>query len=108
MDINDSSAGSSAASSGPIPFSLTLPRQALEGTIAISPYVDDPHIVAIELELAGLRVGSAILTEESALDLALRLVGTVMNQRRAARLRSTVPRPSMCDRLPALHGTERH
>ena len=95
MDINHPGAGSLAGKPGPIPFSLTLPRQALEGTIAISPYVDDPHVVAIELQLAGIRLGSATLTEESALDLALRLVGTVMSRRR------TAPRSGMCDRLPA-------
>jgi hypothetical protein len=108
MDINHPSARSSPGKPGPIPFSLTLPHhQTLEGTIAISPYVGDPHIVAIELQLAGIRPGSAALTDESALDLALRLVGTVMKRRKAARVRSTAPRSSMCHRLPAWLGTPR-
>ena len=89
MEINHPRAGSSPGSPGPIPFALILPHHhTLEGTIAISPYVGDPHVVAIELQLAGIRLGSAALTEESALDLALRLIGTVMKRRRAARVRS--------------------
>jgi hypothetical protein len=107
MDINHPSAGSSPGKLEPIPFSLTLPLyKTMDGTIAISPCVGDPHVVAIELQLAGIRIGSAALTEESALDLALRLVGTVMKRRRAARVRSTAPRSSMCDRLPAWSGIE--
>jgi hypothetical protein len=107
MDINHRSAGSSPGNPEPIPFSLTLPLyETMEGTLAISPCVGDPHVVAIELQLAGIRIGSAGLTEESALDLALRLVGTVMKRRRAARVRSTAPRSSMCHRLPAWSGIE--
>jgi len=107
MDINHPSAGSSPGKLEPIPFSLTLPLyQTMDGTIAISPCVGDPHVVAIELQLAGIRIGSAALTEESALDLALRLVGTVMKGRRAARVRSAAPRSSMCHRLPAWSGIE--
>jgi hypothetical protein len=86
MDMNHPRAENSAGKPGPITFSLTLPRQALEGTIAISPDIGDHHLVAIELQLAGICLGSAALTEESALDLALRLLGAVMNRRRTARL----------------------
>ena len=64
MDMNYPRAESSAGKPGPITFSLTLPRQALEGTIAISPDIGDSHLVAIELQLAGIRLGSATLTEE--------------------------------------------
>ena len=52
MDMNYPRAESSAGKPGPITFSLTLPRQALEGTIAISPDIGDSHLVAIELQLA--------------------------------------------------------
>jgi hypothetical protein len=99
MDMDHPSAGSSA---GPITFSLGLPRLALEGTIAISPSVGDSAVVAIELQLAGIPLGTATLTEQGALDLALRLVGTVMTRRKAAMLRSTAPRPSVRDRPPAV------
>jgi hypothetical protein len=85
MDIQDPSAGNSPGKPGPIPFSMSWPDPALEGTIAISPYIGNAHVVALELHLAGKRLGSAALTEEGALDLALRLVGTIMNRRRAAR-----------------------
>ena len=101
MDLNHPRAENAAGKPGPITFSLTLPRQALEGTIAISPDIGDPHLVALELQLAGIRLGSATLTEEDALDLALRLVGAVMNRRRTA-LRSSGRQPSMCDRRLAL------
>ena len=99
MDLNHPRAENAAGKPGPITFSLILRRQALEGTIAISPDIGDPHLVAIELQLAGICLGSATLNEESALDLALRLVGAVMH-RRTARLRSR--QPSMRDRRLAL------
>jgi hypothetical protein len=98
MAINHPDIGRPPGKPEPIPFSLTLPHQALEGSIAIRPHLTDPHLVAVELQLAGIGLGSAALTEEGALDLALRLVGVVMNQRRrhereiacAERCRSTV------------------
>jgi len=68
----------------PIPFSLILAHQALQGTIVIRRHASDPHNVAVEFQLGGIPLGSAALTEEGALDLALRLVGTVMHRRRAA------------------------
>jgi hypothetical protein len=95
MDMNHPRAGSSAGKPGPITFSLTLPCQALEGTITIGPDIGDSHLVAFELQLAGIPLGSATLTEESALDLALRLVGAVMSRRRAAPLRSSGRQPSI-------------
>ena len=93
--MNHTSPGSSAGTPGPITFSLSLPRLALEGTIAIAPGVGDPPVVVIELQLAGIRLGSATLTEQGALDLALRLVGTVMKRRKSATLpyASLIPDP---------------
>jgi hypothetical protein len=87
--MQDTSAGNSPGKPGPIPFSMSWPDQALEGTIAIGSCVGKPQVIALELNLAGKRLGSAALTEEGALDLALRLVGTIMNRRRAARGRTT-------------------
>jgi hypothetical protein len=81
MDIKHSMDGNSPGNPGPIPFSMSSPDQVLEGTIAISPYVGNPDGVALEVHLAGKCLGSAALTEEGALDLALRLVGTIMNRR---------------------------
>jgi hypothetical protein len=69
-----------------VPFSLTLPHQDLDGSVAISTHVSGPATIVIEFQLAGVRVGSATLTEEGALDLALRLVGTVMGRRKAGTL----------------------
>jgi hypothetical protein len=96
MDMQDPSAGNSPGKPGPIPFSMNWPDQALEGTIAIRPCVGNQHVIALELHLAGKRLGSAALTEEGALDLALRLVGTIMNRRRAARGRTPAPRSNIC------------
>ena len=81
MDIKHSMDGNSPGNPGPIPFSMSSPDQVLEGTIAIRPYLGNPDVVALEVHLAGKRLGSAALTEEGALDLALRLVGTIMNRR---------------------------
>jgi hypothetical protein len=102
VDTNHPNAGSSSCKPGPIPFSMSLPHQALEGTIEIGSYVGDQQVVVIELQLAGIRLGSAALTEEGALDLALRLVGTVMNRRRAKRTRSTASPSSIPHRLATL------
>ena len=104
MDIQDPSAGNSADKPGPIPFSISWPDQALEGTIAMSPYVGDPHVVAIEVHLTGKPLGIAALTEDDALDLALRLVGTIMNRRRLARERTRAPRPIIYRRLEVVAG----
>ena len=81
MAINHPNAGRPRGKPEPIRFSLTLPRQALEGSIMVLSELSDAYGVAVELQLAGMRLGSAALTEEGALDLALRLVGT-MNWRR--------------------------
>jgi hypothetical protein len=81
MDIKHAMGGDSPGNPGPIPFSMSSPDQVLKGTIAISPYLGNPDVVALEVHLAGKRLGSAALTEEGALDLALRLVGTIMNRR---------------------------
>ena len=102
MDIQYTHAGSSPGKAGPIPFSMSSPHQVLEGTLAITHHVGDPHVVSIELHLGGIRLGSAALTEDGALDLALRLVGTIMNRRRAARVRTTAPRSSICYDLDAV------
>ena len=80
MAINHPNTGRPPGKPEPIPFSLTLPHQALEGRLMVRSELSDG--VAVELHLAGMRIGSAALTEEGALDLALRLVGTVMNRRR--------------------------
>ena len=96
MNMQDPRAGNSPGKPGPIPFSMSWPDQALEGTIAIGPSVGNQHVIALELHLAGKRLGSAALTEEGALDLALRLVGTIMNRRRAARGRTPAPRSGIC------------
>ena len=82
MTMNQPHAGSRPTKPDGIPFSLALPDNAVNGTIVICPHVSDPATVAIELQLGGVRLGSAALTEEGALDLALRLLGTVMNRRR--------------------------
>ena len=96
MDMQDPSAGNSPGKPGPIPFSISWRDQALEATIAMSPDLGNPDVVTLEVHLAGKRLGSAALTEEGALDLALRLVGTIMNRRRAARGRTPAPRSSIC------------
>jgi hypothetical protein len=83
MTTNHNHAASPSSKIEGIPFSLTLPPQALDGTIMISPQVDDPATFVIEFQHAGVRLGSAALTEDGALDLALRLVGAVMQRRRA-------------------------
>ena len=85
------SAENSPSKPGPIPCSISWSDQALEGIIAISPCVADPHVVALELHLAGKRLGSVTLIEEGALDLALRLVGTIMDRRREGEVTRTLP-----------------
>jgi hypothetical protein len=83
MDLKHPSAGNSPGKPGAIPFSMSWADQVLEGAIAISPCAGNPHVLELEFQLAGRRLGSATLTEESALDLALRLVATIMDRRRA-------------------------
>jgi hypothetical protein len=83
MTMNSTNAASPPRKIEGIPFSLTVPPQALDGTIVISPQVSDPATFVIEFQRAGVCLGSATLTEEGALDLALRIVGTVMQRRRA-------------------------
>ena len=104
MDMQDPSAGNSADKPGPIPFSISWPDQALEGTIAMSPDLGNPDGVTLEVHLAGKPSGSAALTEDDALDLALRLVGTIMNRRRVARERTRASRPSIYRRLEVVAG----
>ena len=84
LTMNQPDAGSRPSKPDGIPFSLALPHHALNGTIVICPHISNPGTVAIELQLAGTSLASAALTEEGALDLALRLLGTVMDRRRAA------------------------
>ena len=91
MDVKHPSTGEPSGQPGPIPFSMRLPHQVLEGAIAISHDVGDHDVVALDVHLSGKRLASATLTEESALDLALRLIGTIMNRRRAARVIRTIP-----------------
>jgi hypothetical protein len=66
----------------PIPFSLTWRRQPVDGTVAIQPQISAPDVVVIDLELAGQSLSRATLTQEGALDLALRLIEAVMKRRR--------------------------
>ena len=101
MDMNYPRAESSAGKPGPITFSLTLPRQALEGTIAISPDIGDSHLVAIELQLAGIRLGSATLTEERRARSGA-AAGWGSHESAEAELRSSERQPNMCDRLLTL------
>jgi hypothetical protein len=82
MEVKHPSTGEPSGEPAPIPFSLNSPDQVPEGTISVTPHVGNPHMVALEVHLAGERLASAALTEESALDLALRLIGTIMNRRR--------------------------
>lgn len=89
--MDSPSVGNLPGGPGPIPFSASWPDQVLEGTLAINPCVGNAHLVTLDLYLHGRRLGSASLTEESALDLALRLVGTIMDRRRAAEAASTLP-----------------
>jgi hypothetical protein len=84
MDVKHPSVGEPPGEPAPIPFSLNSPDYVLDGTILVIPHVGNPHMVALEVQLAGKRLGNAALTEDGALDLALRLLGTIMNRRRAA------------------------
>ena len=79
MDVKHPSTGEPSGEPGPIPFSMRLPHQVLEGAIAISHDVGDPDVVMLDVQLSGKRLASASLTEESALHLALRLIATIMN-----------------------------
>jgi hypothetical protein len=91
MKFEHPSMGQPPGQPGSIPFSMSSPHEVLEGTVAISPGLDNPDVVALEVHLAGKRLGSAALTEEDALDLALRLVGTITNRRKAARVTISMP-----------------
>lgn len=84
MDLKHLSTAEPPGKPGPIPFSATPPNHGLEGTISISPCVGNGHVVALEFHFAGKCLGTAALTEDSALDLALRVVGTIINRRRRA------------------------
>ena len=70
----------------------------------MSPDLGNPDGVTLEVHLAGKPPGSAALTEDDALDLALRLVGTIMNRRRVARERTRAPRPIIYRRLEVVAG----
>jgi hypothetical protein len=91
MDVKHPSTGEPSGEPGPIPFSMRLPHQVLEGALAISHDVGDPDVVTLDVHLSGKRLASAALTEESALNLALRLIGTIMNRRKPARVTRTIP-----------------
>jgi hypothetical protein len=82
--VNNTNAASPPGKAEGIPFSLTLPPQAWDGTIVISPQVSDPATFVVEFQHAGVRLGIAALTEEGALDLALRIVGTIKQRRKAS------------------------
>jgi hypothetical protein len=84
MDVEHRCSRELPGKPGPIPFSISSSHQAL-GILSIMPAVGDSHVVTVELHLGGTRLGSLALTGENALDLALRLVGTIMNRRRAVR-----------------------
>jgi hypothetical protein len=67
MTTNHNNAASLSSKTEGIPFSLTLPPQALDGTIMISSQVDDPAMFVIEFQHAGVRLGRAALIEDGAL-----------------------------------------
>jgi hypothetical protein len=92
MDIEHPKIGNLRGEPAPIPFFIAWPDHVLDGTIAIGPSVGNSPFVELEVHLAGKHLGSAALTEESALDLALRLVGTIMDRRKAAEAARTLPR----------------
>jgi hypothetical protein len=90
MEVKHPCTGEQPGEPAPIAFSLNSPDHVLEGTISVTLQVGDPDLVALEVHLAGKRLGSAALTEDGALDLALRLIGTIMSRRRAAQLTRTL------------------
>lgn len=53
MGIKRSMDGNSPGNPGPILFSMSSPDQVLEGTLAISPYVGNPDIVALRKRPVG-------------------------------------------------------
>jgi hypothetical protein len=78
MGCSEGSDAPASRNPHPVPFSLTLPRQTYDGAVAVRPYESGAELVALDLELSGVHVGSAALTTEGAIDLCLRLIGAVV------------------------------
>ena len=69
-----------AGKPAPIPCTV-LSRDPLNGLLAVD---SEGARVALDLDVLGKRCIHLILDHDAALDLALRITGTVMRQRRAA------------------------
>ena len=80
MATENDSASHPAGKPAPIPCTV-LSGDPLNGLLAVD---SESARVALDVEVLGKRCIHLILEQDAALDLALRLTGTVMRQRRAA------------------------
>jgi hypothetical protein len=83
MATTEDSAGGSARKPDPVHLSICLPRQNYDATLAVRPYVGGPPLVAVDVAMGAAHVASVALSEDAALDMALRLVAAVMRRREA-------------------------
>ena len=80
MATANDSARRPAGKPGPLPCTI-LSGDPLNGLLAVD---SEGARVALDLQIVGGRCVYLILEQDTAIDLALRLTGTVMDQRRAA------------------------